>query len=61
MPATGPVGNARRGTLATAAALFHVTRLTIRLGRALSAVTIVVAGIGGWQHADENYKTAPLG
>ncbi len=48
-------------TLTTAAVLIRVTRLTIRLASLLVDITMVGAGFGGWQHFDENYKTAPLG
>ena len=56
-----PWGTLAGITLAAAAFLIRVTRLTIWLAKAMAIITIVVAGLGGWQHFNENYKTAPLG
>ena len=55
-----PWGTLAGITLAAAAFLIRVTRLTIWLAKAMAIITIVVAGLGGWQHFNENYKTAPL-
>ncbi len=40
--------------------LARVSRLTVRLARAMAATAVIMAAVGIWQHLAANYDTAPL-
>ena len=58
--AAGALGVLAAILLSLVALLIRVKPVTIWLARLVAIVTIVSAGLGVWQHFDENYNTAPL-
>ena len=46
--------------LATVALAASIARTTVWIARAVAIIAVAATLFGGWQHFDENYKTAPL-